>query len=271
MSRINALRAAIARETAAVSDPSLRSTDGVLEQFAELRRSGDPQLRRRLIERHLPLARSVAYRYRYTPQPLEDLFQVASVGLVKAVDAFDPERGTAFSTFAVPTILGELRHHMRDAGWAVHMPRTTKELVVALERAERTLSARLGGAPTPAQLAEEAGITIESVLEALTARVAHDAVPLDAPDAHATGGHSQRHSGPCGPRARGNRGAGVAVGIAAARGSRRGSRRSCRLRFIEEGRTQTEIAESRSGLSQMQVSRILQPGRSSRCAAISRP
>ena len=235
-----------------MSDPSLRSADGVLEQFAELRRSGDPQLRRRLIERHLPLARSVAYRYRYTPQPLDDLFQVASLGLVKAVDAFDPQRGAAFSTFAVPTILGELRHHMRDVGWAVHMPRTTKELVVALERAERTLSARLGGAPTPAQLAEEAGIAIESVLEALTARVAHDAVPLEEPDADGTSGPSGT-LGAADPEL-------VAVEERvwlsdALRELDPRARTILRLRFIE-GLTQTEIAGS-VGLSQMQVSRIL--------------
>ena len=228
------------------------STDNVLELFVELRRSGDPQLRRRLIERHLPLARSVANRYRYTPQPLDDLFQVASLGLVKAVDAFDPERGAAFSTYAVPTILGELRHHMRDVGWAVHMPRTTKELVGALERAERTLSSRLGGAPTPAQLAEEAGISVESVLEALTARVAHDAVPLEEPEGQAASGRSAALAA-ADPEL-------VAIEERvwlsdALRELAPRERMILRLRFIE-GLTQTEIAGS-VGLSQMQVSRIL--------------
>ena len=235
-----------------MNDPALRSTEGVLELFVQLRRTGDPQLRERLIERHLPLARSVAYRYRYTPQPLDDLFQVASVGLVKAVDAFDPQRGTAFSTYAVPTILGELRHHMRDVGWAVHMPRTTKDLVVALERAERALSSRLGGAPTPVQLAEEAGISIESVLEALTARVAHDAVPLEEPDAHATGGAGAALGGADPELAAVEERAWLSNAL---RELAPREQTILRLRFID-GLTQTEIAES-VGLSQMQVSRIL--------------
>ena len=235
-----------------MSDRTLPSGDDVLELFAELRRSGDPQLRRQLIERHLPLARSVAYRYRYTPQPLDDLFQVASLGLVKAVDAFDPARGAAFSTYAVPTILGELRHHMRDVGWAVHMPRTTKELVVAIERAERTLSSRLRGAPTPAQLAEEAGISIESVLGALTARVAHDAVPLEEPDAPVTAGRSAALAGADPELAAVEERAWLSDAL---RELAPRERMILRLRFIE-GLTQTEIAGS-VGLSQMQVSRIL--------------
>jgi RNA polymerase sigma-B factor len=235
-----------------VSDPTIPGGDDVVGLFAELRRSGDPQLRRKLIERHLPLARSIAYRYRYTPQPLDDLFQVASLGLVKAVDAFDPERGAAFSTYAVPMILGELRHHMRDVGWAVHMPRTTKELVIALERAERSLSTRLGRAPTPAQLAEEAGISTEAVLEALTARVAHDAVPLEEPDGPGAGGRSAALAGADPELEAVEQRAWLSSALSELAPR---ERRILTLRFIE-GRTQTEIAGS-VGLSQMQVSRIL--------------
>ena len=235
-----------------MSDSARPDDDEVSGQFEELRRTGDPELRRRLIERHLPLARSIAGRYRYTPQPLEDLVQVASLGLVKAVDAFDPQRGAAFAAFAVPTILGELRHHMRDVGWAVHMPRATKDLVVAVERAERMLSSRLGRAPTPAQLAEEAGISSESVLEALTARVAHDAVPLEQPDGQGTRTDSEALAG-----------ADPELDAVEERAWLSGALRELtvrertilRLRFID-GRTQTEIAET-VGLSQMQVSRIL--------------
>src|SRR5579871_647396 len=214
--------------------------------FVELRRTGDPELRRRLIERHLPLARSLAGRYRYTPQPIEDLVQVASLGLVKAVDAYDPGRGAVFATYAVPTILGELRHHMRDAGWAVHMPRATKELVVALERAERTLSGRLGAAPTPAQLAQEAGIGLEDVLEALVARGAHDAVPIDEPAGESAFSTEDRDLGAVEER----------LWLSdALRELPPRERTILRLRFVD-GRTQTEIARA-VGLSQMQVSRIL--------------
>lgn len=145
--------------------------------FAELRSTCNPAVRTALIEYHLPLARNLARRYRYTPQPLDDLEQVASLALVRAVDRFDPDRGTPFAAFAVPSILGELKRHMRDATWAVHVPRALKERVLAIERAERTLSARLGRSPTAQQLASEAGVSTEEVLEALNAHLGHDALP----------------------------------------------------------------------------------------------
>ena len=155
-----------------------RARDGreIEALFVALRAGGSEAVRTTLIERHLPLARRLASRYRYTPQPLEDLIQVASLALVKAVDAFDPERGVAFSTFAVPTIVGELKRHMRETAWVVRVPRALQERTLAVERAERTLSARLGAAPTAAELASETGFSTEEVLEALSARVAHDAV-----------------------------------------------------------------------------------------------
>ena len=155
--------------------------DTVEARFAELRASGDAALRTALIERHLELARNLAARYRYTPEPREDLEQVASLALVKAVDRFDPGRGTPFAPYAILTIVGELKRHMRDTTWAVHVPRALKERVLALERAERSLSARMGAAPTVAELAAEAGVTTEQALEALNARVAHDALALDPP------------------------------------------------------------------------------------------
>jgi RNA polymerase sigma-B factor len=226
--------------------------------FAKLRTTGSEQVRTELIERHLPLARRLASRYRYTPQPLEDLVQVASLALVKAVDAFDPERGAAFSTFAVPTIVGELKRHMRETAWVVRVPRALQERTLSVERAERALSARLGAAPTAGQLASETGFTTEEVLEALGARVAHDAVSLDAP----TGGSG------------GEDGAAAAIGARLAthdtglddaerrvflsralRELAERERTILRLRFID-GLTQTEIAE-RVGLSQMHVSRLL--------------
>ena len=232
-----------------------RPGDTVDALFAELRATGSDAARTALIERHLPLARSLASRYRYTPQPLEDLVQVASLALVKAVDRFDPGRGAPFASYAVPTILGELKRHMRDAGWAVHLPRATKERVLAVEQAERSLSSRLGSAPTVDQLAAEAGMSSEEILEALTARVAHDAVPLEAPAS--AGGQP--------PRAPGEN---LAVPdreldavddllslSSALRELSERERTILRLRFIDE-LTQTEIAE-RIGLSQMHVSRLL--------------
>jgi RNA polymerase sigma-B factor len=210
--------------------------------------------RTELVERHLPLARSLASRYRYTPQPLEDLVQVASLALVKAVDGFQPDRGTPFATYAVATMLGEIKRHMRDTGWAVHLPRGAKERVLAVERAERALSARLQRAPTSQELAVEAGLADEEVLEALSARLAHDAVPLEpaSPGEAAVAPRSEALT---------TRDPGLDTAderLALSSALRRLPRREqtiVRLRFID-GLTQTEIAE-RVGLSQMHVSRLL--------------
>jgi RNA polymerase sigma-B factor len=225
----------------------------VAAQFAAFRNTGSTAARDALIERHLPLARSLASRYRYTPQPLEDLFQVASLGLVKAVDAFDPDRGVGFAAFAVPTIVGELRRHIRDTAWVVHVPRPLKERVVAVERAERTLSARSATSPTVPELAVEAGLSAEEVLEALTVRMAHDAVPLDTTSPPQSGAGSAVHPGLPDPalHAVDDR---LALSDALRRLPAR-ERTILQLRFID-GLTQTEIA-ARVGLSQMYVSRLL--------------
>jgi RNA polymerase sigma-B factor len=229
------------RSSIAVAGEGLDPT--VAARFAELRSSGSASARAELIERHLPLARHLARRYRYTPEPREDLEQVASLALVKAVDRFDPSRGSSFAAYAVVTIVGELKRHMRDTTWAVHVPRALKERILAVERAERTLSARIGGAPTVAALAAEAGISEEQALEALNARGAHDAVPLD----------SGSESEPAGEfsEAVDDR---LALSSAVSALPRR-ERTILRLRFVE-GLTQTEIAD-RVGLSQMYVSRLL--------------
>jgi RNA polymerase sigma-B factor len=226
------------------------------ELFAELRGDGEraAQARTELIERHLPLARSLASRYRYTPQPLEDLVQVASLALVKAVDGFDPDRGSPFAAYTVATILGEIKRHMRDVGWAVHLPRATKERVLAVERAERALSPRLGRPPTAQELAAEAGMSDEEVLDALSARLAHDAVPLDppAPD------EARAAPPPAALAVPDPQLDGADDRLALSNALRllpRRERLIVRLRFID-GLTQTEIAE-RVGLSQMHVSRLL--------------
>src|SRR4249920_2119904 len=127
---------------------------------------------RRLLERyakdHSPTVREeLVDRYAGGAEPFDDLVQVASVGLVKALDRFDPERGTAFSTFAVPTILGELKRHFRDRGWSVHVPRDVQERILKVEKATAELPARLGRAPTVADIAERLDVTEEQVLEAM--------------------------------------------------------------------------------------------------------
>ncbi len=144
-------------------------------------RHGDMAARDELVERFLPLARQLARRYQRGNEPLDDLIQVASIGLVKAVDRFDPSRGTAFSSYAVPTILGELKRYFRDSGWAVHVPRGMQERVMNVNNAIARLSRQLGRSPTAAEVALEINDSPESVVEAMEAAVAYDSVSLDTP------------------------------------------------------------------------------------------
>jgi RNA polymerase sigma-B factor len=145
------------------------------------RDDGDRRARAELIERFLPLARSLARRYVQSGEPLEDLVQVASVGLIKAIDGFDPARGCAFSSYAVPTILGELKRHLRNHAWAVRPPRELQELALRVDLAAVRLSAALDRAPTIGELAGACASSDERVLEALQARRARGAVSLQAP------------------------------------------------------------------------------------------
>src|SRR5580700_4966899 len=143
------------------------------ELFTRWQKHGDRTARDELVTRFLPLARKLARRYAGAREPFEDLLQVASLGLVKAVDRFDAERGTAFSSFAVPTILGELKRYFRDLGWSVHVPRGAQERAVKVEEAQHVLSARFNRAPTVTELAEYLESSIEDVLDALETSRAH--------------------------------------------------------------------------------------------------
>lgn len=144
-------------------------------------RNGDLDAREQLIERCIPLARQLAARYRHAGEPYEDLVQVACVGLLKAVDRFDPERGRPFVKYAIPTMLGELKRYFRDKGWSVHVPRATQELVLKVGDALGTLPAKLGRSARPRDVAEAVGAPVEDVLEAMEAATAYDATSLDAP------------------------------------------------------------------------------------------
>ncbi|MDQ3723201.1 MAG: SigB/SigF/SigG family RNA polymerase sigma factor [Actinomycetota bacterium] len=142
---------------------------------------GDRRARAQLIERFLPLARSLARRYERSSEPLEDLVQVASVALVKAVDRYDPARGYAFSSFAVPTIAGELKRHFRDQTWMVRPPRGIQEVTLRVEGALARLSQQLDRSPTTSELADAVGVSDEEILEAMQARSARGALSLHAP------------------------------------------------------------------------------------------
>jgi RNA polymerase sigma-B factor len=140
------------------------------------------RLRDELVELHLPLVEYLARRFRNRGEMLDDLVQVATIGLIKSVDRFDLERGVEFSTYATPTIVGEIKRHFRDKGWAIRVPRRLQELKLALTKATSELSQKNGRAPTVAELAGHLGLSEEEVLEGLESANAYSAVSLDAPD-----------------------------------------------------------------------------------------
>jgi RNA polymerase sigma-B factor len=144
-------------------------------------RREDPGVRDTLIEQYLPLAESLARRYQHSGQPLDDLVQVASIGLLKAVDRFDPERGVTFESYAIPTILGELKRYHRDQGWSVRMPRRLQEHTLLIKDAVPLLAQDLGRSPMISEIAAHARLTEEEVLEAMDAQDAYASISLDAP------------------------------------------------------------------------------------------
>ncbi|MDI2128091.1 RNA polymerase sigma factor SigF [Yinghuangia seranimata] len=157
---------------------------GMFAQLAKLP-PDDPDrrlIRDRLVEMHLPLVEHLARRFRNRGEPLDDLVQVATIGLIKSVDRFDPDRGVEFSTYATPTIVGEIKRHFRDKGWAVRVPRRLQELRLALTAATAELSQRNGRSPTVAELAVQLGISEEEVLEGLESANAYSTLSLDVPD-----------------------------------------------------------------------------------------
>jgi RNA polymerase sigma-B factor len=223
--------------------------------FVAWQQGGDRQARDELVKRFLPLARKLARRYSGAREPFDDLLQVASLGLVKAIDRYDLDRGTAFSSFAVPTILGELKRYFRDLGWAVHVPRGAQERAVKVEEAQHLLSGRLNRAPTVLELAQYLEFDIDDVLDALETSRAHHASSLDAPydDGEGESGTMVESFGDLDPSLLT---ADDRVTItAAARQLPSREREVLALRFVHD-LTQTQIADH-IGVSQMQVSRIL--------------
>lgn len=156
-------------------------TTANLERFREYRRTGDRAVRNRLVEEHIDLARREAMRFSGRGEPVDDLIQVARLGILKAVERFDPELGVPFTAFARPTVAGELRRHFRDTTWTVHVPRGLKDLHSGLSKTAAALAGRLGRTPTAAELAAEVGHDVEVVLEALELRSAYRPTSISAP------------------------------------------------------------------------------------------
>jgi RNA polymerase sigma-B factor len=223
--------------------------------FQRWRRHKDRQARDELIERFLPLARKLARRYVQSTEPYEDLVQVASLGLVKAVERFDPDRGFAFSSFAVPTIVGELKRYFRDTAWALHVDRGAQERARKITDAQQKLSSRSGRMPTVDELAQYLEISQEEVLDGLQTAEAYGAVSLDAPLSNEDDEESSRLDAIGGADERLELVDDHATIFAAARHLPTREREILYLRFGED-LTQSEIAE-RVGVSQMQVSRLL--------------
>jgi RNA polymerase sigma-B factor len=223
--------------------------------LAHYHQEGDVRAREELVQRFLPLARDLALRYRYTDEPVDDLFQVAALGLLKAIDRYEPDRGTKFTSYAAPTILGELKRHFRDRGWALRVPRDLQERVLAVGRARERLSTQLGRSPTVTEIASELGLKPEAVLEATEAARSYEAASLDAPVSRDdVDSASLIDTIP---------GEGSAAELVETRDALANTwqalpeieREVVRLRFMED-LTQREIGE-RVGYSQMHVSRIL--------------
>src|SRR5262245_44277270 len=220
-------------------------------RFRDYRRTGDRAIRNEIVEEYAPLAYGCARRFANRGEPIDDLRQVALLGVLKAVERFDPERGLPFPAFAVPTVLGELRRHFRDKGWMMRVPRRLQELHLQLDEVITALSQRYGRAPTTAEVAEAAGTAEEDVLEAMEAGHCYRPTSIDAaaPDtepASSTLGTRDRRFAAVEDRAM--------ITHLLERLSPR-ERRVVYLRFFED-RTQSEIAKE-IGVSQMHVSRLL--------------
>ena len=238
----------------AEKSPPMGRSIGLEDEGELLRRYADtrsPELRDELVNRFMPLARSLAMRYRRRSESLEDLVQVASLGLIKAIDGYDPGRGRPFTAYAVPTVLGELRRHFRDHVWNVRLPRGLQELTMSVDGATNALTEELGRVPSAAEIGERLEISTEDVLEALEASHARRTMSLDAPRiaeeeavptvetiGSAEGGYERVEADLTAERA----------------GLDDREWEVLRLRFVDE-LTQREIGR-RLGVSQMQISRI---------------
>ena len=235
-----------------VDDPDAQTT-------ALLRRwhgDGDAEARDEMLRRYLPLARRLAARYANPHEPMEDLVQVASVGLLGAIDRFDPDRGVRFPAFAVPTILGELKRYFRNTGWSAHVPRGAQEMALRVDRAVRQMTAQTGHHPRVEEVAEYLEVSQEDVLTGFDAGTAHYSVSLDAPLSTAEDEDPDTLGDSLGGVDESYDLVETAMSLSAAVGKLPHLERKALVLRLEGDLKQTEIAEM-LGCSQMQVSRLL--------------
>ena len=229
--------------------------DRTRELFRQYKATGDPEVRDQLIVSHLNLVRFLASKFKNRGEPLDDLIQVGTIGLIKAIDRFDPSRGLEFTTYATPTILGEIKRHFRDKGWSVRVPRRLQELSAKVNQANDKLTNELSRSPSVEEIAKRVGASVDDVLEAMESSSAYSSVPLEG------GGSSDDDDAPSVIDHYATEDENLAASddrIVLEDVIRDFSPREkdvIRMRFFE-GMTQVEIAE-RLGISQVQVSRLL--------------
>lgn len=229
--------------------------DRTRELFRQYKATGDPEVRDQLIVSHLNLVRFLASKFKNRGEPLDDLIQVGTIGLIKAIDRFDPSRGLEFTTYATPTILGEIKRHFRDKGWSVRVPRRLQELSAKVNQANDELTNELSRSPSVEEIAKRMGASVDDVLEAMESSSAYSSVPLEG------GGSSDDDDAPSVIDHYATEDENLAASddrIVLEDAIRDFSPREkdvIRMRFFE-GMTQVEIAE-RLGISQVQVSRLL--------------
>ncbi len=225
------------------------------ELFRKYKEEGDEEAREQLIVNHLNLVRFLAAKFKNRGEPLDDLIQVGTIGLIKAIDRFEPDRGLEFTTYATPTIMGEIKRHFRDKGWSVRVPRRLQELSSKVNQAQEQLTNELQRSPSIEEIAQRVDASVEDVLEAMESSSAYTSVPLEA------GGNSEDDEAPSildryadedqDLVASDDR---MVLEEAIADFSPR-EQEVIRMRFME-GMTQVEIAE-KLDVSQVQVSRLL--------------
>jgi RNA polymerase sigma-B factor len=229
--------------------------DRTRELFRQYKATGDSEVRDQLIVSHLNLVRFLASKFKNRGEPLDDLIQVGTIGLIKAIDRFDPSRGLEFTTYATPTILGEIKRHFRDKGWSVRVPRRLQELSAKVNQANDELTNELSRSPSVEEIAKRVGASVDDVLEAMESSSAYSSVPLEG------GGSSDDDDAPSVIDHYATEDESLAASddrIVLEDAIRDFSPREkdvIRMRFFE-GMTQVEIAE-RLGISQVQVSRLL--------------
>ena len=254
-SRGGAERASVRRRARARSGQAAWDKDRTRELFRRYKLEGDSDARDQLIVNHLNLVRFLASKFKNRGESLEDLVQVGTIGLIKAIDRFDPERGLEFTTYATPTIMGEIKRHFRDKGWSVRVPRRLQELSAKVNQVTDELTNQLQRSPSVEEIAESLGITVDEVLEAMESSSAYSSVPLEG------GGSSEDEESPSVIDHYVTEDADLAASDdrivleEAIQDFSPRERDVIHMRFVD-GLTQVEIAEN-LGISQVQVSRLL--------------